>query len=558
MSETNHDMNIRVKAQGAEALRSLESLGKGVEGLGHRVKDLLLDWKTLFLGAAGLTGFTAGLEKAVHHAEELGKQAQKLRISVEALDSMKMTFEQSGSSAEELTSGLSRLQMMMRRAANDSKFANEHFHKFGISMDMLKKDNPLSVLEAIADALKTASENGDEAATSSLQAEARLLGFRNVLPVLEKLGGAGLELKSLQNLKNAFTGEEAKKADEFGDSLSKLQSTIRRGFGNIIMPSLDELTKGLEKIADSPWIPKLTKILGEKVRGAFDIAELAISDPSAWGLIGEYIKDELTSAGDQFINLMIKGCEKVADALASDLIDKVPGLGFATRGMKAHATAIGAMPDLLTGKVGPMAYAKTVMDTFEGKKDEDQAPGTQGKSAGQKLAEKLDAMKNKNDAERARKDAEDAAKEAAINADRKAAGVAGTPTREDATAKLSKKLADDLKIIGGVRMPGMAGKGADAVMQQYYYNQSQFKGTKVESKIQEVGQIRSVLKSLPKIESIDQHELANKLDELIKQGKIGAEEKTLTIKLVYPNGQTEMIDANESEHATDPNSSDWE
>lgn len=220
----------RVAETRVEAMRGkFAAATKSISGLGAALG--------IGLGVAAITGLA---RSAFDMAAALDESAQKMGVTVEALQELNLAAEQSGISQESLAGAMAKLNKNMGLLQQGSKPAVEAFAKLGLAADDLKGKSPDQVLGIIADRLNKLPSVQERVAVG---AQLMGRGFSELLPLIN-LGSQGLD-NYAQKSKNMgqITTEEAKKLDELSDSWDRLKISAGVATAKIIAMMAEFVTK---------------------------------------------------------------------------------------------------------------------------------------------------------------------------------------------------------------------------------------------------------------------------------------------------------------------------
>jgi hypothetical protein len=190
-----------------------------LSGIGSSVKGLAAGLG-IGLGIGAITSLT---RSAFDMASALDESAQKMGVSVEALQRLNLAATQSGISQESLAGAMAKLNKNMGLLQEGSKPAVDAFAKLGLTADDLKGKLPEQALGIIADRLNKLPSVQERVAVG---AQLMGRGFSELLPLIN-LGSAGLDKYSQISQKNGeITTEEAKRLDELSDSWDRLKVRV--------------------------------------------------------------------------------------------------------------------------------------------------------------------------------------------------------------------------------------------------------------------------------------------------------------------------------------------
>jgi hypothetical protein len=199
---------------------------KRAAGLNKRVSALGGTFKTFAVGFAG--GIAAGLVPAIsgvvssafNMASALNEASQKVGVTVEALQELRLAATQNGISNEQLERSLARLNKSLGALQLGSKPAVDAFAQIGLSADELKGKAPDEAMRLIADALNRIPDASQRAAIGQ-----QIFGrsYAQLIPLING-GSAELDKWAAKSRENGqISTENAKKLDELADSWDMLK-----------------------------------------------------------------------------------------------------------------------------------------------------------------------------------------------------------------------------------------------------------------------------------------------------------------------------------------------
>lgn len=205
----------------AEAMRTrFVAAGKSVAGFGAALG--------VGIGVSALSGIA---RSAFDMASALSESAEKVGVSVEALQELRFAAQQTGVSEDQLAAALNRLNKAMGELQLGKKGAVDAFAQIGLAADDLKGKAPEEALRIIADALNKLPDVQQRVAVGS-QIMGR--GFSQLLPLINA-GSEGLDRYSEQARKaGIITADEAKKLDDMADSWDRLKVKLTVAAAKII------------------------------------------------------------------------------------------------------------------------------------------------------------------------------------------------------------------------------------------------------------------------------------------------------------------------------------
>lgn len=300
----------------ASAQQGLQSLTTGAASLGLQLGALG--------GVASLGGIGLMAKQAIDAADNLGKMAQKVGVSVESLSALEYAGKLSDVSLEQLGTGLKKLSVNLNEVAtNADGDAAAAFKAIGVSV----KDaagNLRNADDVFADVAEAFAGMKDGAGKTALAVAIFGKAGSDLIPMLNA-GAKGLaEMRGeAEALGLVFTGDTAKQAEAFNDNLTRLAESSR-GFGNevagIVLPTLSQMAQEfvdaakegtgfasvlgaglkttLEAIAvTGANVVYVFKAIGSEIGGiAAQMAALARGDFQGFKFIGEAMKEEAAKA----------------------------------------------------------------------------------------------------------------------------------------------------------------------------------------------------------------------------------------------------------------------
>lgn len=250
------------------ASETLKSWGSGISSLGTTISAM---------GAA----VTGPLVAAAHHfaasGDQLTKMSQRTGASVEALSQLRYAAGQSGTSIEDLETGLKHMAKAIDGARQGSKESVETLTRLGITMDMLNVA-PDKQLELFADRLAAVQDPAERAALAL-----KVFGKSGtgLLPLFAE-GSSGIrELREEADALGLTIGaEQAQAATDLGDAWDRVTASI----GGAVFAIGSSLAPILESVL--AVVKDVTVSLGSWIRNNGDIAQQALLAGAALSALG--------------------------------------------------------------------------------------------------------------------------------------------------------------------------------------------------------------------------------------------------------------------------------
>jgi hypothetical protein len=265
------------------------------------------------MGTAVTGSFFAIAQQAAKYGDDVAKTADRLGVTVEALQEYRHAAELSGMATTQFDSALQQFQKNAGMAAAGLGRARPAFEALGITMtdNQGRMRSMESLLDEVADkmaALEDPTVRGQLAMMIFGSEGSRMVNMlRN--------GSAGLEAmrQEARDLGIVMSDEAARKAEEFSDNLLRLTKRltgVRNEAGIALMPMFDEMIVKLGEVSDRviTWVKANPELIQQMGRIA------AIAGPIMIGIGG--------------IGIVVGGVAKGLSGLASGVMLAVRAFGF--------------------------------------------------------------------------------------------------------------------------------------------------------------------------------------------------------------------------------------
>jgi hypothetical protein len=240
---TDLERKAEVLSAKQQSLQAFGNVGKAFGGLKSELGGLVRDigWLTAAGGGLGATLF--GLAKSTADAaDSADEDAQKLGLTIEALQELRYAAERSGAETSDLDAALGKMNVTLGKALAGGGSTGKAFEALGLSAAQLAAVAPDQALEQIADALHRIPNPAERAAAAQaiFGKGARQLG------VMLADGSEGLrQMRADARATGAvLSSQTAKQASDFNDRLLDLQLTLgglKNTFGAALLPVLTDL-----------------------------------------------------------------------------------------------------------------------------------------------------------------------------------------------------------------------------------------------------------------------------------------------------------------------------
>lgn len=219
---------------------------------GDSIRDSLSDLAGKVVAAFAVDRLVDFGAKAIEAADQIGKMAQKVGVSVESLSALQTQAKLSNVETDQLQSGLAKLAKNATDAAGGSKESAAAFSAMGVSLRD-SNGNLKSTQQLLQDVAAKFAGYEDSASKTALAQ--RLFGKSgaDLIPILNQLGEQGFAkaTEEAQKYGQVISGATAKQANEFNDNLTKL-SLAASGFANAVArEALPDLVRLTDQMAQS-------------------------------------------------------------------------------------------------------------------------------------------------------------------------------------------------------------------------------------------------------------------------------------------------------------------
>jgi hypothetical protein len=231
-----------------KAAAKLKAFGSSVTGLGV---------KMVALGTAAVAPFATAVKTFTDMGSEIVDASDRTGIAIEALSELKYAAEQSGAGLGDLEAGVRGMNRFLGEAASGGAEANQSLARLGLTVADLDKLSPDERFKLLAERL---SQIQDPGARASLAMKVFGKSASNLMPLM-KDGAAGIEAlqEAARRLGLSMSGKDARAAEELGDRLSDLWSTVKMGVfqvGAALAPAMRDLVLRITgaAVAAGQWV----------------------------------------------------------------------------------------------------------------------------------------------------------------------------------------------------------------------------------------------------------------------------------------------------------------
>jgi hypothetical protein len=308
---------------------------RDVEKFGSGLKSALLGPLGAITGVLAGGGIAAGIKMAADRIDDLAKSSDRLGIATQSLAGLRLAATEAGASAQDLDTGMAKLQKTIADGAAGNKTAKDSLDAIGLSVSALSGMHADDQFKAVADAIKGLGNAGERTAATIDIFGRGGMSLANTLA----LGSEGLNqaTKDAEALGLAISRVDAAKVEEANDAFGRIGKAIE-GVFNKVTVLIAPLITGLSNVFSNAIskVDNLGSILDQFTRFALNSAKvigdgwqgLAIMASSvgvALGYIGQVftfigalatsVINQQTTRWNAFVNIVTTGGTLLKDAL---------------------------------------------------------------------------------------------------------------------------------------------------------------------------------------------------------------------------------------------------
>lgn len=228
----------------------LKRMDKGAAQLGASMAKA-------FAGGAvigGLATIGTMLKNVTNEAIEFGSSikdnADRLSMSTTAMQGLTEAFGLSGARAEDVQKGLTRLNISLDDARNNTGTARAAFEKLGITWEQIDNESPEEVIYIISEAVKNAKDP-----VSALASVMDILGKTGSKMVPGLTDGADA-LRKMADEASKLSDADVKRLDEYGDTIQKISTRLSVLKAEAVVGAIE----GVKNASGSSVIKKIAEI----------------------------------------------------------------------------------------------------------------------------------------------------------------------------------------------------------------------------------------------------------------------------------------------------------
>lgn len=343
-NEQDLNLFIRLKDEASAQLKkidaSLKTSGKAWQQNYSEVTRLARTAGIAMTAFGGAVAASLGvaIKQTVQFGSEMKDMAGRTGMSVEALSKLRYAAEQSGATLGDIEVSTKRLSSVMQDAGRGTKTAEDAFRAIGLTLNDLKNLKPEDQFINVAQAVGRIPDPMQRSA-AALDLFGR--SGTSLLPMLAD-GEEGLEalMQQAEDLGLVMSGDAVDAADEFGDSLDNLKSSmaglLRSGTAPLmesLKPAVDDFAKMAAAV--SKWAKANPEAAATAGKVALAVAGISMAIGGALLVIPKLI------SGYASLKLAIAGLDAAAIGAAKNF----GVLGIAVAGVLGWASAFKSFAD---------------------------------------------------------------------------------------------------------------------------------------------------------------------------------------------------------------------
>lgn len=249
--------------------KGLDTAGKSAKqtlaDVGRKAREGATDFAKW--GAAGVAA-SAAVAAAIYKSQSqiidsLAKTADALNVTTQQLQAMHHMAELNGVSTESMNKNLQRMEMRLGEAIRRGGAAAEALGEIGVSVDLLRQQNPAEQMETLARAIGTVEDQSIKASISQ-----------------DLFGREGLKmLKVLNNLSRDGLQPTIKELDDLGVSINRIDAAQVEA-ANDAMFRASQVVTGLKNrftIELAPAVEAVTNLFLESAKEAEGFGQVSTS-----------------------------------------------------------------------------------------------------------------------------------------------------------------------------------------------------------------------------------------------------------------------------------------
>ena len=337
------------------------------------VRKAIFSFRTALVGVAGAAGLGLLVKSSLDSIDTLGKTAQKLGVTSQALQKLRYASNLAGVETRTVDMAVQRFTRRLSEAANGTGEAKDALKELGLNAKELAKQPLDKQMLALADAFDDVQSSGDKVRLAFKLFDSEGVAFVNTL----EGGSAALQqmFQDAEGLGFILSSSSVKGVEEANDAMMKL--------GVMFKGVADQITAGL-----APAFRVIVDLIRDKLVKAIETAGGMQNFAKALALAVVNMAERISIAIQGFVNRIINGLNFLIDAakalgrvIDSDTLKSIERVGtysFVTAGFfQDLRDAINSTKDATNeltnaqnaGNETGKTYRKQLMDLADAAKD---------------------------------------------------------------------------------------------------------------------------------------------------------------------------------------------
>lgn len=252
-------MLFKIRADNADATRAIAQTKGDITGLGaaatgtgsafsaFAVPAALAGTAILSIGTAAATAAIKLFDLTKSSAEYAGAifdAAQKTGLATKTISALSFAAQQSGSSLEQITDSVAKFNVLLGQAQLGNVKADKTLTDLGITA----RDTDTALAQAIT-TIAGMSDANKQAAATALLFKDRTGDVLNT--IREMKGDLPGTIKELERIGAVMSKQDARAADEFGDTLDKLSNQATNIAAQFTLAFAPEITRAMNAVSEA-------------------------------------------------------------------------------------------------------------------------------------------------------------------------------------------------------------------------------------------------------------------------------------------------------------------
>ncbi len=214
------NVDIKVGLQQSGFQRGIGKVKRGLSGLVSKAKSAA----GMFGMAMGGAAVIAGLRGLVNELDNIAKTAQRIGVTTDAMQKLKIASELSGNSISTIQTAFKRMSAVVYDAMRGLKGAKDSLDAIGLSVDDLQGKGTEEMFEIIAGKLRLVSNESEKSALAQ-----KLFGRsgQELIPLINTYKEIAEEA---ENTGAIIEESSIKAAEKFNDNLTKATAKVKSRF----------------------------------------------------------------------------------------------------------------------------------------------------------------------------------------------------------------------------------------------------------------------------------------------------------------------------------------